>query len=117
MYPSGGTLGGVSGRISAADTPIGVFGAHVMLFDPIDQLLVGTLTLPDGTYSVQGLPPGRYVMRVQPLSENGLDLDDFGGISATGDTGVDFTFLPAFLDRPIDVTAGGTAGGVDLEVR
>ena len=77
---------------------------------------IGTLTLPDGTYSIQGLPPGRYVMRVQPLSTNGLDLDDFGGIYAAGDTGVGFTFLPVFLDRPIDVTAGVTVDDVDLEV-
>ena len=116
MYPSGGTLGGVSGRINVTDTPIGVFGAQVVLFEPIDQILVGTLTLPDGTYSIQGLPPGRYVMRVQPLSTNGLDLDDFGGIYAAGATGSRVAFVPVFLDRPMDVAAGVTVGDVDLEV-
>ena len=115
MYPTGTSLGGISGRVTG-EVGLGVFGAHVVVFDPIDQLLVGTLTLPDGTYSIQGLPPGRYVMRVQPLATNGLALDDFGGIYAIGDTGAGFTFLPVFLDRAIDVTAGVTVGGVDVEV-
>ena len=115
MYPDGTSLGGISGRVTG-EAGLGVFGAHVVVFDPIDQLLVGTLTLPDGSYSIQGLPPGRYVMRVQPPATNGLDLDDFGGIYAIADTGAGFTFLPVFLDRAIDVTAGVTVDGVDLEV-
>ncbi len=117
MYPAGASRGGISGRITVESVGLGVFGAHVVVFDPVDQLLVGTLTLPDGSYSIQGLPPARYVMRVQPLSENGLGLDDFGGIYAAGDDGVGFTFLSVFLDRPIDVMAGVTVGGVDLEVQ
>jgi hypothetical protein len=114
LYPAGGSRGSISGRITQAGNP--VFGAHVVVFEPVDEVLVGAVTLPDGTYTVGGLPPGRYVMRVEPLSSP-TDASSLGGIFSTMSDLVNGSFRPAFLERTVDVLAGAEAGGVNLEVQ
>ena len=118
LYPTGNGTGGISGRVTITGPEIGLFGAHVVVFDPIDEVLVGTLTLPDGSYVIEGLPPGRYVMRVQPLSESsGLQLNVFGGIFLSESSALSVSFRSTFLARPIDVVGGTTAGGINVEVQ
>jgi hypothetical protein len=114
VYPSGGGRGSISGRITQSGNP--VFGAHVVVFEPVDQVLVGAVTLPDGTYTAGGLPPGRYVIRVEALKPP-ADASSLGGIYSTMSDLVNSSFRPAFLERYVDVVAGSEAGGVNLEVQ
>lgn len=114
IYSNGSSRGSISGRITLSGNP--VFGAHVVVFEPVDQVLVGAVTMPDGTYTVGGLPPGRYVMRVEPLSPP-ADASSLGGIFSTMSDLVNSSFRPAFLERYVDVVAGSEAGGVNLEVQ
>jgi hypothetical protein len=87
-----------------------------VVFEPVEEVLVGAVTLPDGTYTVGGLPPGRYVMRVEPLAAP-ADASSLGGIFSTMSDLVNSRFRPAFLERYVDVLAGAEAGGVNLEVQ
>lgn len=107
----GAGRGTVQGRVTRDGEP--VFGAHVLAFDPLADALVGALTLPDGTYRLAGLPPGRYVIRAVPL-EAPVGTDSFGGIFGLSplDTGFRATFLP----RLVRVRADEVTGGVDVEV-
>jgi len=114
IYPNGSSRGSISGRVTLSGNP--VFGAHVVVFEPVDQVLVGAVTMPDGTYVVGGLPPGRYVMRVEPLTPP-ADASSLGGIFSTMSDLVNSSFRPAFLERYVDVVAGSEAGGVNLEVQ
>jgi len=114
IYASDSSRGSISGRITRSGNP--VFGAHVVVFEPVDQVLVGTVTMPDGSYTVGGLPPGRYVMRVEPLKPP-ADASSLGGIFSTMSDLVNSSFRPAFLERYVDVVAGTEAGGVNLEVQ
>ena len=115
VYSDGTSRGSISGRITT-QSGLPVFGAHVVVFEPVDQVLVGAVTLPDGSYTVGGLPPGRYVMRVEPLKPP-ADASSLGGIFSTMSDLVNSSFRPAFLERYVDVVAGTEAGGVNLEVQ
>jgi hypothetical protein len=78
LYPkSSGDFptGSISGRVVMSDgTP--VFGAHVfadsttaaVLFpSSVRKTPIGTLTMPDGTYQIEGVPPDRYTVAAEPL--------------------------------------------------
>ncbi len=82
--PSGQTFpaGAISGQVTLANAP--VFGAHVFaestsnlqLFQlpNIRKSAVGTMSKPDGTYSISGLPADNYAVYAEPLDgpvENG----------------------------------------------
>jgi hypothetical protein len=80
VYPSTsqafapGTITGRVGLLSGSS----VFGAHVFA-DSADSSLpiggnirktpIGTLTTPDGSYSIRGLPPGSYTVAAEPLDD------------------------------------------------
>jgi hypothetical protein len=59
------TLGGLAGRVTF--NLDGVFGAHVVAEAIDGSAVVGNLTLQDGSYSILGLPPGRYRVYAEPL--------------------------------------------------
>lgn len=80
LYPksspdvSTGTLSGTIRFTSGA----GVFGAHVFADSNTGNLSfgsnirktpIGTLTRPDGTYSISGVPPDSYTITVEPLDQ------------------------------------------------
>jgi hypothetical protein len=90
-----------------------VFGAHVVAHDPVDDVLVGALTLPDGSFHIAGLPPGRYLMEVLPLTAP-VTPASIGGIYARND--VDTSFLRAFFEVTVRLDAGQSASGLTLEV-
>ncbi len=57
------------GTIAGAVTVAGAsaFGAHVVAMGPDGALAASALTLPDGHYAIEQLPPGDYNVYVEPL--------------------------------------------------
>lgn len=89
----------------------GVYGAHVVAFGLESGALVGGYTLStDGRFVIAGLPPGPYVLRVEPLDD--ADLESF-----FGPANVDVNFRVTFATRLAVVQAGGATPVVAIEVR
>ena len=103
------STGSVSGRVTRNGQ--GVFGAHVVAFNPAIGSLVGNFTLNDaGEFSIAGLEPGSYVVRVEPLDD--ADLTAFFGEGSN----VQLNFGVTYLDRLAVVPAGGNAGPYEIKV-
>lgn len=102
-------LGAISGRVTLGGT--GVFGAHVVAFNPRSGALVGGFSLGnDGEFVVAGLEPGLYVVRAEPL-------DDVDVASFLEDTSsVQVNFQPAYASSLIAVPAGGTGAAGQIRV-
>jgi uncharacterized protein (TIGR03437 family) len=60
-------FGSVSGRITSNGEPVGM--ASVVALPGVGAP-VSTLTNPDGTYTIKGIPPGLYLLYVHPLPPN-----------------------------------------------
>jgi carboxypeptidase family protein/matrixin len=112
LYPDGGfatTTGSLSGHVTKDGQPI--FGAHVVAFNAATGLMVGGFTLnAQGQFSIGGLAPGVYVVRVEPIDD--AEVDSFFSASQR----VDIDFRVAFLDRVGVVPQGGDSGEVALQV-
>jgi hypothetical protein len=101
--------GSISGRVTKNGG--GVLGAHVVAFSTRTGVLVGGLTLnEDGGYTIAGLEPGPYVVRVEPLDD--ADINSF----FDSDADVDIDFKVQFHDRIVVVPEGGGVRGVDIRV-
>lgn len=112
LYPDGAFLretGSLSGRVVRDGLP--VFGAHVVAHNPRTGALVGNFTLnAQGQFSIGGLTPGAYIVRVEPL-------DDADVQSYLDDTlAVDLDFPPTIHERLVVVPRGGDSGAVTIEV-
>lgn len=93
-------VGSISGKIVMRDgTP--VFGAHVFADSQtavvgypanVRKTPIGTLTMPDGAYQIQGLPPDRYTVAAEPLDGPVTNGDISGFSSAFGKTTVQSNF-------------------------
>ena len=60
--------GSVQGRVTKGGT--GVFGAHVVAYDPQTGNMVGNFALEDtGEFIIAGLRPGPHILRVEPLDD------------------------------------------------
>jgi Matrixin/Carboxypeptidase regulatory-like domain len=104
-----GEFGSIQGRVTKDGR--GVFGAHVVAFGLDSGTLVGTYTLSaDGQFVVAGLPPGPYVLRVEPLDD--ADLESF-----FTPAGIDIAFGVTFADRLAVVQAGGATRTIEIAVR
>lgn len=114
LYPSASSSrGSISGTVQRVATG-GVFAAHVVAFDPVRQILVGAVSLPDGSFEIGGLPPGRYFLEALPLT-NPTPPASLGGIFTSDLVETDFRRM--FLDRTLRLDAGGAITGVTLEVQ
>jgi hypothetical protein len=113
IYPDGGfntATGSISGRVTKDGQ--GLFGAHVVAFEPATGHLIANLTLDDeGQFSMAGLTPGPHIVRVEPLDD--ADLDSYFDTSITT---VDLDFRVSFLDRLVVVPRGGDSGAIELKV-
>jgi hypothetical protein len=101
--------GSITGHVTRNGA--GVYGAHVVAFNPETGKLVGGFSLAaDGTFTIGGLDAGLQVVRVEPL--------DDGDVSSFLDTAipVDLDFRPAIYSRLVSVPRGGTAGGIEVKV-
>jgi hypothetical protein len=112
LYPDGGfegSTGSVSGTVTKNGR--GVFGAHIVAFDPVTGDQVANFTLQaDGRFSIAGLRPGPHVIRVEPLDD--ADVESF--LDPPG--AVDLSFAAKFHDRLIVVPRGGDSGAVNVSV-
>jgi hypothetical protein len=101
--------GSISGRVTKNGG--GVLGAHVVAFSTRTGALIGGLTLnEDGGYTIAGLEPGPYVIRVEPLDD--ADINSF----FDSDTDADIDFKVQFHDRIVVVPEGGGVRSVDIKV-
>ena len=104
------TLGSISGRVTLDGE--GLFGAHVTAFNQHTGDLVGGFTLNDaGGFVIAGLPPGLYVVRVEPLDD--ADIDSF----FDEDTTVNINFRPAYYQKLVAVPGGGSSGTIEIRVQ
>ncbi len=111
LYPDGdfSTEGSVSGRVTKDGQPL--FGAHVVAVNAASGLMVGSFTLnAQGQFSIGGLSPGLYVVRVEPIDD--ADVDSFFDNSRA----VDIDFRVMFFDRVVVVPKGGDSGEIALKV-
>lgn len=101
-YPDGGQSNAfISGSVRLGGSP--VFGAHVIAesvtgADPwggagIRKSPISTLTFPDGTYRIQGLPPDNYTVTAEPLDLPVVnrDVQDFGQAHGNRSVQTNFT--------------------------
>ncbi|HSC28259.1 MAG TPA: matrixin family metalloprotease [Vicinamibacterales bacterium] len=101
--------GSISGRVTKNGT--GVIGAHVTAFNPGTGKIVGGFSLSeDGRFTIAGLEPGPYLLRVEPLDD--ADIESFFDASLD----VDVNFNVKFYERVVIVPRGGTAGNVEIRV-
>jgi hypothetical protein len=113
LYPDGGfnaDTGSISGRVTKNGA--GVFGAHVVAFNPATGALVANFTLDDrGAFSIAGLSPGPHVLRVEPLDD--ADVDSFFD---PAESPPDVDFRVTFEDRLVVVPKGGDSGTIAIAV-
>ena len=109
LYPSNGvaaTLGNLSGTITKSGLP--VFGAAVIIENTNGNLAGGTVTLTNGTYLMNALPPGNYNVRVVPLDpSSGTSWLIRGPDVAASFANADTNFLPTG-NTAVTLTAGVT---------
>ena len=98
------SYGSISGRVTLGGSPVNM--ASVVAIAPTGGA-ISALTNPDGTYTINGLPPNRYLLYVHPLPPDaapangtGLALPvDANGASMAGPSGYFRTaFYPGTLD-------------------
>jgi hypothetical protein len=103
-------LGAIQGRVTLNGA--GVFGAHVTAFNSATGDLIGGFTLTDaGEFVIAALPPGRYLVRVEPLDD--ADLDSF----FDSDTPVNVNFQVAYYSKQVNVPAGGAGPAITIAVK
>lgn len=109
LYPApGGGHGAVAGSVRRTVGSAGVAGAWVQVWDAAGRSAGGGLCAADGSFRIDGLPPGRYALAALPLDGPVTQVH----LSATG-VQVDFA---AALGGAIDVAAGQTASYGELRV-
>jgi hypothetical protein len=111
IYPSGtqrDSTGSVQGRV--VKNGQGVYGAHVVAFNPATGALIGGFTLnPNGDFVIAGLDPGPHLIRVEPLDDG--EVESF----LTGPVDVDFT--ATYGPRMVVAPAGGSSAAIEIVVR
>ena len=102
LYPKSSPdvpTGSISGRVSMDGSP--VFGAHVFADSATAALSypasvrktpIGTLSMPDGSYQIQGVPPDRYTVAAEPLDGPVTNGNVFSYAPAFGKTTVQTNF-------------------------
>lgn len=112
LYPDGDFtdgLGSLSGRVTKNGK--GVFGAHVVAFSPASGAMIANFSLDtEGHFSIAGLAPGPYVLRVEPIDDAGVD----SYFAASAPTDVDFR--AAYFNRLVVVPRGGDSGAIEVKV-
>ena len=112
LYPDGDfdeRTGSISGRVTKNGS--GLFGAHVVAFNPATGAMVGNFSLNgNGSFSIAGLTGGPHILRVEPLDD--ADVESFFVAS----TVLDLDFRAMFHDRVVVAPPGGDSGAIELRV-
>lgn len=112
LYPDGDfeqETGGIVGRVLKGGR--GVFGAHVVAFNPETGKLIANFSLTDqGDFTIAGLDPGPHVIRVEPLDD--ADVDSF----FDPESKVDVDFRATFYDRLVVAPRGGASASIEITV-
>lgn len=100
--------GGIVGRVTRNGQ--GVFGAHVVAFNPESGELIGNFTLNDhGDFVIAQLPAGPYILRVEPIDD--ADPESFFPIPL--DTNFRVTYAPRMVVAP----RGGSSNSIEIQVQ
>lgn len=100
--------GGIVGRITKNGH--GVNGAHVVAFNPETGILVGNFTLTDdGDFVIARLPPGPYLLRVEPIDD--AEPDSFFT------TPIDTDFRVTYAPRMVVAPKGGSSKTIEIRVQ
>ncbi len=112
LYPDNGfntKSGSLSGRVTRDGA--GMFGAHVVAFNPATGALVANFALTEsGQFSIAGLTPGAYVIRAEPLDD--ADIESF----FDPEIPPDLNFRVTFFNRLVVVPRGGDSGSIQIKV-
>lgn len=112
LYPDGGfenDTGTISGRVTKDGQ--GVFGAHVVAFNPATGAMIGNFSLDtQGRFSIAGLTPGAHILRVEPLDD--ADVEGFFDT----DPPIDIDLRAAFFGKLVSAPRGGDSGAIEIKV-
>lgn len=113
VYPDGAfdtDTGSISGRVTRNGE--GLFGAHIVAFNPATGAMVGTFSLnARGEFSIAGLTPGPHVLRIEPLDD--ADVESF----FEPDPPIEFDFRAVFFNQLVVAPRGADSGGVEVVVQ
>lgn len=102
--------GSLHGRVTLNGQ--GVFGAHVTATHTSTGETVGGFSLTSqGEFVISALPPGIYIVRVEPLDD--ADIDSFFDDDGT----VNIGFAPAYFERLVAVPRGGSGPAMEIRVK
>ena len=111
-YPTGkflGSTGSIAGKVTLSGA--GIFGAHVVAVNSKTGQTIGAFTLnSQGQFSMDGLEPGVYVVRVEPIDD--ADVGSF----FNDDSKVDVNFKAAFYSKLVSVPVGGSGALIEVKV-
>lgn len=111
-YPTSQFLhdtGSIAGKVTLDGA--GIFGAHVVAFNTKTQAMVGAFSLTaDGQFVIDGLTPGIYVLRAEPLDD--ADIASFFDANSKVEIGFKTTFHPKLVTVP----RGGAGHAVEIKV-
>lgn len=111
-YPTSKFLnstGSIAGKVTLGGA--GIFGAHVVAVNTKTGQTVGSFSLnSQGQFSMDGLEPGVYVVRVEPIDD--ADIGSF----FTDEAKVDANFRAAFHNKLVSVPVGGSGALIEIKV-
>jgi hypothetical protein len=112
VYPRASWLAGsgsIAGHVTMAGT--GVFGAHVVAVHTATGETVASFSLASsGRFVIDGLSPGLYVVRAEPLDD--VDLGSFFADTSRVEVG----FVAAFAPKLVAVPKGGAGESIEITV-
>jgi uncharacterized protein (TIGR03437 family) len=127
LYPAGGFpagYGSISGRVTMGGQPVHM--ASVVAILP-NGSAVSNLTRPDGSYEIDGLPPGNYWVYVHPLPStanitlprdpNDNEVTASGPFVSTFYNGPGVGAWDPSQFTPVPIAQGDSAGGIDFSVQ
>jgi hypothetical protein len=110
LYSAPPTLdtGGIVGRVTKNGQ--GVMGAHVVAFNPETGVLIGNFTLnAAGDFVIARLPPGAYILRVEPVDD--AEPDSFFP------SAIDTDFRVTYAPRTVVAPHGGSSPSIEIRVQ
>lgn len=110
LYPGPAIVaetGSIVGRVTKNGQ--GVVGAHIVAFNPETGVLIGNFALNSlGDFVIARLPPGPYVLRVEPVDD--ADPESFFS------TDIDADFRVTYAPRMVVAPAGGSSRSIEIRV-